>query len=371
MSIKEIFCQDRAISVLQKAVWSGRLAHAYIFCGAEGVGKFKTAREFGKQLLCKEPVVQKGGFSDSCGRCESCRLFEGGAHPDFSHIYKELIKLTRDGKHKTTPIELPIDVIREFLVEKVSSKPVLSDKRVFIVSEAEKLNPASQNALLKTLEEPPPYCCIILLCTKPETLLATTRSRCQTVTFGPIDEENIEAKLKAQGVAGDAGRYFARLAQGSIGQALQFAALESEGAELYQTKRQIVEDISGYRYGDSLDIAERILGAIKEIAGAWGKIDAETSKSDINRRASKLLISIIIAALADAMRLGVGSSDKRINFDQIEQVKGLAQRLNAEKCAVKIADCYRLMQWVDDNVNEKLIFEELLLNLAVSDIIRV
>ena len=81
MSFKEILCQDKAIDILQRAFASDRWAHAYIFAGPEGVGKFKTAREWAKLLLCKKPVVEEG-LADSCGSCPSCKLFETDSNPD-------------------------------------------------------------------------------------------------------------------------------------------------------------------------------------------------------------------------------------------------------------------------------------------------
>ncbi|GAF75732.1 unnamed protein product, partial [marine sediment metagenome] len=176
MPLKEIFCQDKALSILQRAYAADKVPHAYIFAGIEGVGKFKTASEWAKLLLCKNPVIEKTDsirFADSCCLCESCRTFEAGSHPDFIHIYKELIQFTKEGKDKKTPVDLPKDVVKEFLIEKVSIRPTTSERKVFVVSEAEKLNAASQNALLKVLEEPPRYCCIILLCTRLEKLLPT------------------------------------------------------------------------------------------------------------------------------------------------------------------------------------------------------
>ena len=202
MSLKEIFCQDKAISILQRALAAGKTAHAYIFAGTEGVGKFKTASEWAKLLLCKNPVTEKTKeteFADSCGSCESCRVFEAGSHPDFNNVYKELREFTENGKNKAPPVDLPIDVIREFLIDKVSARPTLSERKVFVVSEAERLNKHSQNALLKVLEEPPEYCCIILLCTRLEKLLPTTKSRCQIIRFVPVAEDRIIEKLKAAG----------------------------------------------------------------------------------------------------------------------------------------------------------------------------
>ena len=274
MSLKEIFCQDKAISVLQRGFAADKMPHAYIFAGAEGVGKFKTAREWAKLLLCKNPATENG-FADSCGLCQSCRLFEAGSHPDFNLIYKELLEFTKDNKDKTTPLDLAIDVIREFLIDKVSTRPTLSQRRVFIISEAERLNASSQNAMLKVLEEPPAYCTIVLLCTRMERLLPTTKSRCRIIRFSHIDQERIINQLKAMGLNGEKAQYFARLAQGSLGQGCQWAQLELADANLYQIKKELLNSLSTYKLADCLDLAERLLDKAKKIAAAWGELDED------------------------------------------------------------------------------------------------
>ena len=368
MSLKEVFCQDRAILLLQRAFASDKVPHAYIFAGLEGVGKFKTASELAKLLLCKKPTIDND-FADSCGSCQSCQAFEAGSHPDFNHVYKELIEFTREGKGRTTPVDLPIDVIREFLIEKVPTKPTLSQRKTFIVREAEKLNAASQNCLLRVLEEPPEYCCIILLCTRLERLLPTTRSRCQIIRFGPIDERRVIEQLKEMGMDQTEAQYFARLCQGSLGTAYRWAELELADANLYQTKRKLVSSIAEYKLADALELAQQFLDESKKIAGVWADLDKATSKTDINRRAQKTLIQIVVSALQDAMRLDVTPTEAAANFDQNEQIKKLAGRFGSEQAAQKIADCYKTLRSVEAGVNEKLIFEQLLLNLADSDII--
>jgi DNA polymerase-3 subunit delta' len=370
MSLKEIFCQDKAISILQRGFAADKMPHGYIFAGTEGVGKFKTAREWAKLLLCKNPVAEND-FADSCGSCQSCQMFEAGAHPDFSHIYKELLEFTKDNKDKKTPVDLAIDVIREFLIDKVSTRPALSQKKVYIISESERLNVSSQNAMLKVLEEPPGYCTIILLCTRMEKLLPTTKSRCRTIRFSPIDPERIIDKLKAMGLDREKARYFARLAQGSLGQACRWAQLELAGANLYQIKKEILVTLATYKLADCLEKSEWLLDEAKSIADAWAELDQATSKTDINRRAQKILIRIIISALHDAMKMNVAGARDFINSDQTEQIKSIAGRFEAEQSAEKISDACRTMQWIDASVNEKLIFEQLLLNLVVSDIVKV
>ncbi len=370
MSFKEIFCQDKAIDILQRAFSLGKWAHAYIFAGPEGVGKYKTACEWAKLLLCQNPVIEND-FADNCGSCQACQLFEAGSHPDFNRIYKELREFTKDGKGKPPPVDLPIDVIREFLIEKVSTRPTLSQRKVFVVSEAERLNNASQNCLLKVMEEPPEYCSIILLCTRLEKLLPTTKSRSQIIRFGPIAEEQIIEKLLQIDIEKKQARYFARLAQGSLGSAYQWAELDLADANLYETKKELVNSLADYEIADALNLAQKLLEKSKEIAGVWINLDKATSKTDINRRAAKTLVRIIISALYDAMNLNITPAKEAINFDQKEQIKKLAGRFDAELSAEKISDCYEVLHWIESSVNEKLIFEKLLLNLAGSDRMRV
>ena len=368
MSLKEIFCQDKAISLLQRAFASGKVPHAYIFAGLEGVGKFKTASEWAKLLLCKKPALEND-FADACGSCQPCRAFEAGSHPDFNNVYKELVEFTIEGKGKKTPVDLPIDVIREFLIEKAPTRPTLSQRKVFVVGEAEKLNAASQNCLLKILEEPPEYCNIILLCTRLERLLPTTKSRCQIIRFGPIDEDRIVRQLKEMGIEPQKAQYFARLSQGSLGTACRWAELELADANLYQAKRRLVSSIADYKLADALELAQHFLDESKKIAGVWADLDKATSKTDINRRAQKTLIQIVISALHDAMRLHVMPTKAAINFDQKEQIEKLAGRFGPEQAASKVADSFKTLRAVEAGVNEKLIFEQLLLNLVDSDTI--
>lgn len=355
---------------MQRGLAADKMPHAYIFAGGEGVGKFKTAREWAKLLLCKNPVAEDG-FADSCGACQSCLSFEAGSHPDFSHIYKELLEFTKDNKDKKTPVDLAIDVIREFLIDKVSTRPTLSQRKVYVISEAERLNASSQNAMLKVLEEPPEACTIILLCTRLEKLLPTTKSRCRTIRFSRIDTERILDRLKSMGLDGKKAEYFSRLADGSLGQGCRWAQLELAGANLYKIKKELLDSLAAYKLADCLELAEELLGKSKKIAEAWGELNEAVSKTDINRRAQKTLVQIIISALHDAMKLNIAEPRGLVNSDQLEQIKSIAARLDPEQSAEKIADAYTTMHWIESSVNEKLIFEQLLLNLVVSDTIKV
>ena len=363
MSIKDIYCQTRAISALQRALAADRVAHAYIFAGAEGIGKFKTAQAWAKILLCRNRTEDKG-FFDSCGRCDSCKALAAETHPDFQHIYKELINFTKSSKGERTPIDLPIKVIREFLIEKVNSRPILSTGKVYVISESEKLNRSSQNALLKILEEPPEYCFIILLCTKLENLLPTTQSRCQIIRFGQIEEKIIIDQLEEIGISKAEAQYWARFTNGSLGQALAWAQLESAQGSCFEVKKKLIGRLAGYKLEDALDFAGWLSVTAKEITQNWIKAQDKISKSDITRRVQRGLITMIIAATSDAMKLNTAGEAVLTNASQARGIETLAKKLPAQKCAEFIVQTYEMLKWIDASVNEKLIFEQMLLNFA-------
>jgi DNA polymerase-3 subunit delta' len=373
VSLKDIFCQERAIGDLQRALSAGRLAHAYIFAGPAGVGKRTTAQAWAKMLLCRnrQEIKRSGAFIfyDSCGRCESCRVFEGGGHPDYHLIEKELRPFTAEDKNKEAKQDLPIAVVREFLIEKAAHRPVVSECTVYVLREAERLNAHSQNALLKLLEEPPKHCYILLLCSRADRLLPTTQSRCQILRFGPVDEAHIIAALTERGVDTTQAQYWARLGEGSMGEAIAWATLAPKGSTCYEIKRQLVDSLAKHRLDDSLELAAWMGDAASRLTQAWSDLEPDTSKTDLGRRAAKGLLRMVAAVFTDVMNLHTGRGEQMINADQTGPIETLARRFDAEQSAEKIAKVYENVRWVEASVNEKLIFEELLLNLAGSGII--
>jgi len=359
MNFSDIFCQDKAVDTLQRAFAAQRIPHAYIFAGAEGVGKFTAACCWTKLLLCQSPV-KKDGPADSCGKCPSCRAFQSDSHPDIHHIYKELIGFVSDSQErKRIPIDLPITVVREFIIEKVQIKPALSAAKVFVVNESERLSAAGQNALLKTLEEPPQQSFIILLCTKLDNLLPTTRSRCQIVCFGPVSEEKVISHLAAAGIDKNQAKFLARLTSGSIGRAGLLAKLEPS---FYGIKKQFLNRLCACRLADCIELAQWINSTASQLTESWQELKADTSKSDIGRQAKKIFVQLLISALNDAMKQGIITPAESVHFDQPEQIKILAEKHDPQRCADLIEDCFLANRFIDASVNEKLIFERMLLN---------
>ncbi len=369
MSFSEILCQEKAVGLLQRAYAAGRDAHAYIFAGPDGVGRYKTAVQWAKLLLCECPRERPSAGFDSCDACRSCHGVDAGTHPDFFHVYKELRQFTADGKGKAAPVDLVIDVIREFLIDKVGGRPTQSGRKVFVVSEAERLNIASQNALLKVLEEPPAYCSIILLCTRLEKLLPTIKSRAQTVRFGPVEAAVIENDLLESGIKPDAARYFSRLAQGRWGLAQRLGQLEANGADLLAGKQRLLTAVGRLQLGQCVDVAQKCLDFGKRISATWTELEPQTSKTDLNRRGQRLLIQMVMSALEDVMKRSVQPDYRLINADQGEVMGQWSQRYDPETGARCIEECYEALRWIEAGTNEKLVFEHLLLSMADTGIL--
>lgn len=236
--LDQVIGQRAALDVLTTAMTSGRVHHAWIFAGPSGVGKRSTAIAFGAALLDPTTTPDLSGrpAPDPASRTQEMlrtglRHAEGPGiktgHPDLHIITKELAAVSReDIVRKGKQTTLAKDVIEEFLTEPATRKRIVSSGttvgKVFIVDEAELMNAASQNALLKTLEEPPEGTVIILVTGNDERLLPTIRSRCQRVRFELLEEDAMKAWLSRCGLAVDPGTapWLIKFAAGSPGAAV-------------------------------------------------------------------------------------------------------------------------------------------------------
>ncbi len=205
MLFAEIFGQDRAVSCLRRAWVGGRLPQAYCFTGPVGVGKRMAALALAQAVNCLTPtgVPAAPDKADACGRCVSCRKIAAGSHPDVTEVRPE-------GKAVIT-----IDQIRE-VVARASLRAYEGRTKVWILDPADAMQEPAANAILKTLEEPPGESLLILVTATPSALLATIRSRCLEVRFGPLGEGWLRAILTRHGRSPEA----AALAGGSAARAL-------------------------------------------------------------------------------------------------------------------------------------------------------
>ncbi len=212
MIFKDIIGHDRPVTILKRAIANNALAHAYLFSGEEGLGKKMTAFALAAAVNCHEP--ESGG---GCGACPACRKTAARSHPDV-HV------LVPDGD------EIKIDQIREAQSD-LALKPFEGTKKVLIVDGAEAMNPASSNAFLKTLEEPPGDALIILITSRSQSLLPTIRSRCQEIRFHPLPRRALaEALMHKRGLTDDDARFLAALSRGRLGRALEMDVEEEKAA---------------------------------------------------------------------------------------------------------------------------------------------
>ena len=202
----DIIGHEQAAAHLQGAIRSGKVSHAYLISGAEGSGKRMLADAFAAALQCEE------GGTEACGKCHSCRQAAGLNHPDIIYVTHE------------KPALISVSEIRSQLVGDVAIRPYNGKYKIYIVEDAEKMNTEAQNALLKTLEEPPEYAVILLLTRSARMLLETIRSRCVMLSLSPLRPEIVEQYLmeKLQLPDYDA-RVCAAFCGGSIGRAAELA----------------------------------------------------------------------------------------------------------------------------------------------------
>jgi DNA polymerase-3 subunit delta' len=207
VSFDQILGQESAVAILRNALLSGRLAHAYLFLGPEGVGKRLAALTLAKAMNCKSPP--RAG--EACERCPSCAKVNSANHAD-------VILLEPEGE------VLKIDQVRE-MQKRLHYRPLEGGRRACIIDSADSLNEAASNAMLKTLEEPPAETHLFLITSRPHKLLPTILSRCQWVKFKPLSGDHIVRILRtAHSLEEEQGRFYASLAEGSVGRALALSS---------------------------------------------------------------------------------------------------------------------------------------------------
>src|SRR5574337_1191110 len=217
MPFSEIIGQERALDPLRAALARGALHHAYLFAGPPCVGKGTAAR-----LLAQAANCEAG--QDPCGRCLPCRKIARGVHPDVVAVAEERT-MARAGAWeprggRSPSRDIVVDQIREVVDRRLSLRRLEARRRFVLLDPADAMNPQAQNALLKTLEEPPEDTTLVLVAAAADALLPTVRSRCLRVTFRPLPAALVEERLRAAGHAPEAARLAAHLSGGSLGKAL-------------------------------------------------------------------------------------------------------------------------------------------------------
>lgn len=237
---RDIIGQEQIKEHFTRAIENHTVSHAYILSGEAGMGKMMMAKAFAMTLLC-----ERGGL-EPCMECHSCRQFASDNHPDVIYVRHE------------KPNSIGVDDIRVQLNNDIAIKPYSSAYKIYIVDEAEKMTIQAQNAMLKTIEEPPSYGVILLLTTNTEAFLPTILSRCIAMKFKPLSDKAIQSYLMDKlGIPRDQADICTAFARGNLGKAAQLAS--SEEFNLMRSKV-----LSIMKHVKEMDISE-LLAAIKEL----------------------------------------------------------------------------------------------------------
>lgn len=357
MSHSDVRHQDSALRRIQQALSRDRLPHAYLFHGPEGVGKEKVARGLAQLLLCSAPIERELGIDEAgvvglervregCGRCEDCRMVAAETHPDFHLIYRQLHRDHPDSEvRKRKGLELGVDVLRHFVIDKVGLTPLRGRAKLFVIRTADDMTVPAQNALLKTLEEPPASTFIILLVSAVDRLLPTTLSRCQLVRFDGLPEAFVRDKLRElrPELSRERIEWCARCGEGSLGWALEYA-----DDELFELNQRLAECLTRIGDGHSDSLVKAWTDEASALGERYRKHDSDITDAEATRR-----------GLATVFRLAAGWYG-----DVLRNCANTAQFMDADTVAAAINRLAEAQRQLDLNANTQLIVETLVGNLV-------
>ncbi len=319
----DILGNDMIKEHFRKAIENNKVSHAYILSGEEGMGRRSLADAFAMTLLCEQ------GGTEPCMVCHSCKQVLAGTHPD-------LIYVTH-----SKPGSIGVDDVREQIGDTIMIRPYSSPYKIYIVEDAEKMTTQAQNALLKTIEEPPSYAVLILITTNEEVFLPTILSRCVTLSLKPLQDSMIKDYLKETlGTSEKEAEIATAFARGNLGRAIRLAD-SGEFKELYQKVMTLLRNI------DTMDIAA-LLDSIKEMRDA---------NFDINE-----VLDMLQLWYRDVLMYKVTKDMNLLIFrDEYRLINGMAETID-------YAGLEKILSAIDSararlaaNVNMELVMELLLL----------
>ncbi len=324
MSFAAIAGHGRAVKILKKALANKTLAHAYLFSGETGIGKKMAALALAAAVNCQN-VGEEGG----CDVCPTCRKIAAGGHPDI-HI------LVPEGE------EIKIDQVRQVQSD-LALKPFEGTKKTLIVDGVDRMNAASSNAFLKTLEEPPGETLIILITSLPQSLLPTIRSRCQEIRFQPLSRQTLAQELTRKRGLSDADAWFvAALARGSLGRGLDMDAVQEK-----TERHQLIDLWSG----------------LPQLGSGETLVLAETFAKDRDRFDRLLMIGI--ECLRDVMVYRETNDERMLVFAQAkEQYRKWGERITLTRMFMDLELFAQSQSLLERRVSAQLVAENLFFKLG-------
>jgi DNA polymerase-3 subunit delta' len=337
MPFRDLAGHRHLLDLVAGAASRGSLPHSLIFAGPEGVGKRRAAIALAQLLNCVQPVTADTGETplhiDACGVCPQCTRIARGVHADIV-----LIEPGETGSIK-------VDQVRD-AIERTAYRPFEGRRRVVIIDDADAVLPEAQNALLKTLEEPPQASTFVLVTSRPDVLLPTVRSRCQRLRFGRLAPADIAAVLmQSHGYAEADAHAAASAADGSIG-----AALEGSTDE----------------FVDARDAAQRLLQGVaagtdprRRLQSAQALVGDNADRHDVGRR-----LRAVASLLRDVALLASRADERGLaNGDLKPLLQGLMRSFGGERSIRGFAAVDRALSALDRNASPKIVADWLAFQL--------
>ncbi len=344
---KHLIGNDLVKHTLKLLVQNGRVPNSLLFAGDEGIGKREFALELARNFLCTDDDVD-----EACGICPAClRVGEFKIPAEPNDKNKDEFKNVFFGAHGDVAMVVPyksfilVDAVRD-LEHEANYKPFEANARFFIIDDADRMNDAASNALLKILEEPPPTSYIFLITSRPDSLLPTVRSRCQTLRFAPVAVEEIERYLiDERAFSPDEARLASRLSRGSIGRAVSI-------------------DISDYRVRRSRMLAI-LQNAIKTgDRAALMRISDEMNDAK-NKDNFEENLDTLESLIHDVWSLRTSDDEARLsNADLTEDLYRLAAEAGPADLPGWLADIETMRQNLVVNINRKVATAALFARMA-------
>ena len=330
--------------ILRRLIKNERVPHSFLFAGEESVGKKQFALELAKAFVCLQPVD-----GEACDKCAACRRSDKFNLPkaDDRDAHKQVIFSEFPDIGQVIPYNrnILVDAVRD-LEKEANFRPYQAKARFFIIEDADKMNDAASNALLKTLEEPAATTYLFLVTARPDALLQTIHSRCQTLRFAPVAADEIEKYLLETGkFASDDAELLARLSNGSIGRALTL-----DLAKFRERRDQMLKVLQ------SLLIENNRAFLLKT---------AEELNDAKNKDAYENTLDILQTLIHDLWTLKLDADEfKIINRDYKTQLKILAEKADAQRLAKWLTEIEGMRELFAVNLNKKLATDALFMQMA-------
>jgi DNA polymerase III subunit delta' len=324
----DVVGHEGAVNLLRRDIAAGRLAHAYLFTGADGIGKQTLALQFAAAVNCENPPAP----GDPCGVCRPCRLLPARKHPDLAVVDPE----AAGGK-------ILVDAARG-LIQTLSLKPLESRRRIALLLDFHRALPGAANALLKTIEEPPPSALLLLTAETADGLLPTIVSRCRIVALRPLAEEQVSRALQDRWqVPAGRAEVLARLSGGRLGWAVaqaQNGDSEAQRQDLFDRWKRLLRGSRRERFDLAREAAEDRDQAVR-ILPVW-----ESFSQDL-----------LLRTLSPQAPL--------TNLDFAPEIEQLARRIPIPRARAWLAALRRVEDQIDRNVNLKLALEAAFLDAPI------